>query len=388
MRESGILLSAFEPSGDELASALIRELRFRLPDRPIYALGGPRMRQAGAELIECTTDNAVMGLDILGRVAWHRRIMGRLGSWMRSERLSAVIPTDSPAANWSVCELARRYQTESRIYHLAAPQLWAWGQWRIGKLRRLTDHVLCLLPFEPEWFRRRGVLASFVGHPLLDHRTEKGVDSVMLPAAEGIRLALLPGSRDREVNSNWPTILEAYEELRSRHHDLQAVAAASDARRGELMLSHCKGGRLPEGITLQVHQADATLSWADIAVIVSGTATLQSTVIGTPMVVMYNVKRLQWNLLGRWLIRTRTFALPNLIARYCGMGEVVPELVPNLSGAGPLIAALEPLIEEPSKRQRQREQLNRICERFRDVQFTRAACDIIAGDLGGSVSSG
>jgi len=375
--DPGILFSAFEPSGDELAAPLIKELRHRLPHRAIYALGGPRMHQAGAQLIDCTTDNAVMGLGVATQVLRHRRIVNSLRRWMQSNQLAAVVPTDSPAANWSICQLTRRYQPQARIFHLAAPQLWAWGAWRINKLRRLTDHVLCLLPFEPEWFEFRGVPASFVGHPLLNHASQIARNISDLPHGEGPKLALLPGSRDSEVRSNWPTILQAFIALKKEFPDLLAVAAASDERRSDLMKRLCPGQKLPDGVSMLTRDADTALHWSDLAVVVSGTATLQSAVLGKPMVVIYNVKWLLWHILGKWLVRIRTFSLPNLIAQYHDLGHIVPELVPNLHGCEPLINAIRSLIVESDLRSQQQDHFKRILEQFKCTQYAESAAAII-----------
>ena len=161
-----MLFTAFEPSGDDHAAAVIAELRRREASLPIYAWGGPKMERAGAALVGRTGGNAVMGLPGPRKVAEHLAIKRDIRRWL-DERLAAVhVPVDSPAANFPVCALTRR--AGMRIIHLVAPQMWAWGEWRTRKLRRLTDKVLCLLPFEHDWFQQRGIAARFIGHPLFD----------------------------------------------------------------------------------------------------------------------------------------------------------------------------------------------------------------------------
>ena len=176
-----ILFTAFEPSGDALAAPMITRLLEQHPGLRVWALGGPKMLAAGADLIETTTDNPAMLLGAASQARAHQQRLKRLTKWLNDHKLAALVPVDSPAANWSICKLVRKTQPAAKIIHLAAPQLWAWAPWRIKKLRRLTDHVLCLLPFEPDWFTARGVRATFVGHPLFDPSLQSTKPSGELP---------------------------------------------------------------------------------------------------------------------------------------------------------------------------------------------------------------
>ena len=379
----GILFTAFEHSGDEIAGALIAELRRREPGRRIYAMGGPTMQRAGGELIETTTDRAAMLVGAASQVRTHLQRLGRLKSWLADHRIAALVPTNSPAANWSVCSAVRKHQPHARVVHLVAPQLWEWAPWRIRKLRRLTDHVLCLFPFEPDWFARRGVKASFVGHPLYDRvPAEKTPADPGLPQTTGPRLALLAGSRQSEVKHNWPTMLDAYRRLHASHHDLTAVVAASDKARAHQVELMSPLGVLPRGMHMSTGGADAVLNWADAALVVSGTATLHAAAHGTAMVVFYNLKRYQWHLAGRWLVNTRTMSLPNLIGESMGLGRVVPELMPHFGDPDPLVRAVSPLLEDSAARRDQHEAFRKIRERFAQKHFKQAAADVLLGTIG------
>lgn len=378
----GILFTAFEPSGDALAAPMIAALRQRAPQRPVYAMGGEKMAAAGAELIEHTTGDAVMLAGAAKHALAHRARVKRLGEWMRKRELAAVVPTDSPAANWSICALARRLQPGAKIVHLAAPQLWAWGEWRIRKLRRLTDHVLCLLPFEPEWFASRGVEASFVGHPLFEQMREKvgegGDDD--LPQNISPRLAVLPGSRSAEISGNWPAMLAAINQMRKSHPQMHAVVCAADARRAEMIRQRC-GGEPGEGMSLRVADTATVLRWADVALVVSGTATLQCAANRLPMVVVYRVNRWSWALVGRWLVSTRTFTLPNLIARGLGREAVVPELIPFFGGEAQVRSALTKLVDDDPARARQQEAFDAIIDAFGQKRFSQAATEALLDRL-------
>jgi lipid-A-disaccharide synthase len=379
-----LLLTAFEPSGDALAARLIEALHAHHPALGLYALGGPKMAKAGATMLEQTTEHAAMGLSAASQALDHRRRMQRLGQWMQQHALAGVIPTDSPAANWAVCRLARRHQPQARILHLAAPQLWAWAPWRIRKMRRLSDRVLCLLPFEVDWFEARGMPATFVGHPLFDEPTQLSPRIIarrQQARADRPRLAILPGSRQAEVARNGPTMLAAFERLRQTHPSLRAIIVASDQARACQIRGLQADGQLPEQMRIVTGQPAATLQWADAALVVSGTASLQCVVHHRPMVVVYRVNRLGWHAIGRWLVRSRTFTLPNLLSESMGHGRLAPELVPHFGEIEPVVEALAPLMVEGSARQRQRAIFEAIDQAYAGRSFREAARDAVLDEL-------
>lgn len=392
----GILLTAFEPSGESLAVPIIEALRRDQPGRPVFAMGGDRMATAGATLIEPSTVKPVIGPSAVLQVFEHRRRLARLRKWMADHPLSLVIPVDSPAANFGICKVTRQRQPDAKIAHLAAPQLWAWGESRVNKLRRLTDMVLCLFPFEPDWFVQRDVPATFVGHPLMDkanqHARQLTNDQGLAagpqepdnaPAASGHpRLALMPGSRDAEVQRNFPTMLKVVEQLRRSFPKLAVTVAAIDQKRADMLRQVAPFGLLPEQMQVRIADADGVFAWADAALVVSGTITLQGAAAGTPMVVSYATNRYVWHALAQWIIRTRTFALPNLIAEADDMGCVVPEFVPNFGDPQPLANALEPLLAGGEHADRQRELFAHIRTRFADRPFVESVMATILPMLG------
>jgi len=384
-----LLFTAFEPSGDALAAPMIERLLQLAPQLEIWAFGGPKMRAAGARLLETTTDQAAMLLKAGSQILRHRRYQKQLIHWLADRDLAALVPVDSPAANWSICKLVRGTQPNAKILHLAAPQLWAWAPWRIGKLRRLTDRVLCLLPFEPRWFGQRGVDAVFVGHPLFDS----------LPRLDGLvqdpprftqkgspKVALLPGSRRAEVHANWPTMLRAFLALKERHPAMQGLVAAGNAQSRQWVheiTNHILGqDHWPDGLKIQTDRTDEVLEWAEAVMVVSGTATLQVAAHRKPMVVLYNVSRMSWYLFGRWVISTRVFSLPNLIAQDRGLGLPVPEFVPHFAAAKPIADALDQLLRDPAARDQQQRTFEQIAGLFENQSFKEAAAMQLLDTLG------
>ena len=395
--ESSILFAAFEPSGDALAAPVIAALRSQRPPIPIWAFGGPLMRNAGAKLIEETTNNAVMSVGAAARILEHRRRLAQLRRWLQNHDPMLFVPVDSPAANWAICKLVRR-RHNCRIIHLAAPQIWAWAPWRIAKLRRLTDHVLCLLPFEPEWFATRGVRASFVGHPAflrapsthplpndgadLDEisRCDQRAPGPTVKKDETWQLALLPGSRKSEVIAHWPMMIAVFDKLRSRYPQLHGtVAARSDD--AATLIAGLLGRAGHNHITIRTGEIEQVLDQADLALVVSGTATLQVAASLTPMVVVYNVRPLLWHLLGRWIIQTRTFTLPNLIAAGEGPNRIVPEFVPHFGQVDPVVRELDRLIRDHSARQAQLHAFDSLIQFFLEYDFAGETARIILDTL-------
>ncbi|MGA1223410.1 MAG: hypothetical protein ACO31E_02450, partial [Phycisphaerales bacterium] len=216
-----VLFTAQEPSGDAHAAPVIARLREAYPDIEPVAFGGPRMEAAGARMLGRTADDGVMGLAGATKILEVRALHGRIVKWVRENPIAVHVPVDSPSANLPLC--ARLKPMGARIVNLVAPQLWAWAPWRIRKLRRISDVLLCLLPFEEEWFRARGVTAKFVGHPVLSQPLDQAAldeEASHLPGGAP-RILILPGSRSSEVRRNLQLLLDSYTLIRG------SIASAS-----------------------------------------------------------------------------------------------------------------------------------------------------------------
>ena len=236
---------------------------------------------------------------------------------------------------------------------------------------------MCLLPFEPAWFTQRRVPAVFVGHPLFDtHPEPKKADHAdwPLPPNGRPKIALLPGSRPGEIQRNWPTMVRAFTLLRQKHPNLCGLVAASNPNAAQqvrhITETNSPGDRSwPDGLIVATAQTERVLDWADTALVVSGTATLLCAARRRPMVVIYNVGRCSWQLWGRWVVRTRTFALPNLITQADGLDPAVPEWVPHFGQVEPIADAVDQLTSDPEARNRQLSAFDHITQRFAGRSF-------------------
>jgi lipid-A-disaccharide synthase len=381
-QREGILFTSFEPSGDDHASAVIAELRRRRPTLPMYAWGGPKMERAGATIVARTGQNAVMGVPGLGKIAEHVRINRAVKRWLRDHPVALHVPVDSPAANFPICRIAKA--SGARVVHLVAPQVWAWAEWRVKKLRRLTDLVLCLLPFEENWFNMRGVKARFVGHPLfddpldyaaIDARIEQTGWSGSAGGAGKPRLALMPGSRPAEWARCFPILLDMFRRLRADFPETTAVVAATRPDVADQLREIARGrGGWPPGMHIAIGDTDAVVRWCEYAVVVSGTVTLQVAKQLRPMVTFYRPGKLMYHTLGRWLVSTELFTLPNLTAG----SKIVPELIPHFDDSGEALAIeVIKLMRRPGYADDQRAGLARVVKLFEGRNAAEAAADEI-----------
>lgn len=369
-----LLFTAFEPSGDDHAASVIAELRRRHPTLPIYAWGGPKMEKAGATIVERTGDDAVMGMPGLKKIREHGKINERIAAWMAEHRPVLHIPVDSPGANFPICKIAKGQGI--KVVHLVAPQIWAWGRWRIHKLRRRTDLLLCLLPFEERFFGKRGIPARFIGHPLFDSPPDETALELRAARYGGgrPRIAMMPGSRPAELQRSFPILLDAFRELRKAYPGAAGVIAATKPAVADRLRAMAEGlGGWPEGLQMGAADTDAIIRWCDLALVKSGTITLQITKQGRPMVVFYKIRRLPYYAFAKWMVATKFFTLPNVLAHR----EIVPELVPHFGGSEAIVAAARRLIESPEAAQRQREELGRIAALFGGRNAAASAADAI-----------
>ena len=376
--KAAILFTAFEPSGDAHAAPVIRALRERDPDRRIYAWGGPRMAEAGAEVVEQTAGDGVIALPSLSRIGAFLGELRRIETFAARNRIGLHVPVDSPAANTPISKRLRR--GGARVVHLVAPQYWAWGPWRRKKLQRITDLVLCLLPFEERWFRERGIPAKFVGHPVINReldRTDLEERARGLPRGRP-RILMLPGSRSSEIRKNLSLLMRVFADLQGLHHGLAGLIVAASPEIAATI--RAKFPSLPTGLHVVGGDAksagsailDAAVHWCDVALTVSGTVSLDVARQAKPMVGVYRTSLL--DVFGAKLMLTiPDRLLPNILA-----GErIVPEFVPYWGGPGPIVEAVENFLKDSRRAAETTQSLKRVLTQFRGHDFAIESAEAI-----------
>jgi len=365
-----ILFTAFEPSGDAHAAPVIAALKAQRPDLRLCAWGGQRMRSAGAELIEESARDGVMGLTAITRARAVRRQLRAIRTWAAANRIALHVPVDSPASNLPLSRGLRRQG--AKTVHLVAPQLWAWGKRRLKKLRHNTELVLCILPFEEEWFRSRGVPAKFIGHPAINRGLDFDQldrDAAVLPQGAP-KLALFPGSRLHEVRKNAALLFATYTELKNRHSELCGVAVCARSEIARAIRQ--RFDIFPTGLHLVTVNPDIAVRWCDCAITVSGTMSLDLTRQAKPMIGVYKVGRLS-KAFSRLVLHTPHRLLPNIIAGK----RIVPEFVPYAGGTGPIVVAATPLLSDSRALAQQSAALEQVRARFAGHDPGREAADLI-----------
>ena len=311
-----ILVLAGEASGDEHAARLIMALRAQWPRSRFLGIGGARMRDQGVELLADLDGLAVMGVaEVVPRLPFLHRLRRRLISLMDSGIVDLVIPVDYAGFNLRIARAARR--RELPVLYYIVPKVWAWGAGRTKKLAAHTNRLALILPFELEALEQAGANATFVGHPLLEAQTPQPDRNVFchrwrLDPRRPI-LALLPGSRPQEIRRHLALFLEAGRLVQDRGGDVQLVFA----RASSIPPSAFDALRVPV-----VDDARSLLAHSTVALVKSGTSTLEAALEGTPCVTVYRTHPVTFAL-ARRLLRVDHIALPNLIAGR----DVVPEVL-------------------------------------------------------------
>jgi len=346
-----ILVTAADLSGDAHAAGLIRALRRRLGEARFLGVGGPKMAEAGCELLAEPVRRAAMLDSAFSHVLYYWHLIRRVRRAM-DERAPAVhVPVDSPAMNWSLARAARKRGIPVAYY--IAPQVWAWAPWRVRKLRRLTDAVACILPFEADYLQARGVNAHFVGHPLFDDLPPAAPPDLDAPAADGRwRIALLAGSREAEIAAHAAALAALTDRLAARFERAEFTFAALDEAAAERIRRFAGRDDLP----VEVGNTAAVLRRSHFAVVASGTVTLAAAHFGVPMVIFYRVNRWTYRLIGRWVIRTPHLSLVNILAGR----RLVPELMPWYGDLDQLTRQVEEMLAHPAGLKRTRQALREL----------------------------
>jgi lipid-A-disaccharide synthase len=340
-----IFISAGEASGDLYASRLVEVLKARHPEAEFFGCAGPRMQAAGVRAVVDQRSLAVVGIiEVIPHIP---RILGELNKLVRvcaAEPPDVAILTDSPSFH---LPLARKLKRQGvPIVYLVAPQAWAWKQGRVKTMRATLSRLLCIFPFEEEFFRKHQVPTTYIGHPLSRLAKPKLTraefcSKLDIPEVSRI-VAILPGSRKSELAQHLPVLLKAIELIRQRHPVTFVLALP-----GGFGLQNTRFWKPVQAQSIKViegHTWDA-LAQAELALAASGTVTIEGAMLGTPMVTFYRVNALSWYL-QRWRVRTPFLTMVNLVAGR----QVVPELIQDQLTAGRIAAEACRLLDDAETR--------------------------------------
>jgi lipid-A-disaccharide synthase len=370
-----IFLSAAEASGDRLCANLITALKKTGYNFEFAGLGGVRMEQAGCEIVLNTTQRAAMTYKALGQIFFFLKAIKTAKKYFINTRPDLVIVCDSPSFNFHIAKAAANAGVKTFFY--VAPQLWAWAPWRIKKLKRLcTAGLAAILPFEPDWFGKKGLDCKFVGSPILEDIKLEQIRTKKYSAysISNAHIALMPGSRPDEIKALWPAMQEIAKRLKARHPSIRfTAAAADDATLEVLRRNELKGLRLQ----FAVDAVYKTAAEADFALVASGSATLQVAAAACPMVIMYQSNKYLWHLVGKRLVTTKYLSLVNILSQK----ELVPEFMPYFSSVAPIVNACERLLNAPEKLAELSSELAKLAKPLANGKASQNAAQMIIEQL-------
>jgi lipid-A-disaccharide synthase len=367
------MIVAGEASGEKHGAALARSLIQSYPDIrfELFGSGGEEMRAAAVETLVDASDVGIIGVpEVIGSLGRLYRAYRTLLNAARRRCPDVVVLIDWPDFNMRI---ARRLHREGfRVVYYISPQVWAWRRYRVRGVRRDVDRMLVILPFEEEFYKRAGVEVEYVGHPLVD-QVRLTATRAEFAARHGLDpdrpfIALLPGSRRKEVHYHLPAMLDAAELLRGGGRGLAGgvgdpqfvIPLASTVDRDQVeRLVDVRGRTAHVDPAIIERDTYNTIGHSELAVVASGTATVECALLGTPMVIVYRASELNWMLI-RPLIRLDTFGMVNLIAGR----RVVPELIQHEVSGERIAQEVASILGDPLRQASMREELEEVRDRL------------------------
>ena len=324
-----IMIVAGEVSGDLHGGNLVKAMRRMDPSLQFYGVGGRKLKEAGVDLIADSSDMAVVGLtEVFARLGTIMKVMRRLKTSMKDLKPDLVILIDYPDFNLSIAKSAKK--NGIKVFYYIGPQVWAWRKGRIGQIKKNVDKIAVILPFEAPFYHAAGVDATFVGHPLLDEvKTKYSREETIrrLGLQSGVTtVGMLPGSRRAEIIKHLPEMIKAAEIIEKKIQPVQFIIPLVETLDISLVSNIIR--QFPVKVRVVRDAVYDVIHCTDIAMVASGTATLETALMETPMVIIYKVSAPSYYI-GKMVINIDHIGLVNIIAGK----TVVPELIQDDANA-------------------------------------------------------
>jgi len=368
-----ILIISGETSGDLHGGNLALALRKLQPGLRLLGVGGPKMAAAGVELIEDNREMGVVGVwEVLSHLRAIQRAYRRVVRVLSSGQVDLVVLIDYPEFNFRVAHVAHRKNIP--IVYYSGPQVWAWRSGRIKVLKKLVQKMIVILPFEKELYQQAGVPCEFVGHPLLDEvqtdlDRKEVLKSFCLDTGRPI-ISLLPGSRSKEVQKILPLMLSAMSRVEQSVPGIQLLLALGPSIEKDDVSAIIS--RFPLDVKIIEGETDRVIVAADLVLVASGTATLQATILETPMVILYRVAWFTF-FLARILIKVDHMGLVNLVAGR----RIVPELLQGEATPDRIAEKVQTMLLDLPRREIIKKELAQVRSRLGTPGASRRAAEII-----------
>lgn len=337
--DHSIFIIAGEESGDLHGSHLVQEMLKLYPKIKFIGHGGNKMAAAGVEIIEHVSALSLVGFtEVLKRLPYMFNVMNNTIKTIREIHPTRIILIDYPGFNLRLAKKLNEFNIP--ITYFILPQVWAWKEKRAEIIKNYIEQALSIIPFEKEWFKERGINIDFVGHPFIDIEepsiTKSAFFSKHLLTLNNPLLALLPGSRQQEIDRHWPIFIEVINKLHGIFPNIQFIIGQAP----DVILPTC-----PEFVQIEKDNPRLTMYYSDAGLIASGTATLEAAVLSLPAVVCYKASKITY-WIGKQLTKVEYLSLINLIANR----QIVPEFIQHRMTAEALVKAVIPLLSDTPER--------------------------------------
>ena len=361
-----VLFLTGETSGDLHASNLIASLKNINPNIKFYGIGGKKMEQVGVKIIYPFDKISVIGFsEVFSKISNLKEARRQVLNCTRENKFDLAVTVDFPGFNISIARYLKNMGIP--VFYFIAPQVWAWGKWRSKSLSKYFRGLFVIYPFEKSFFDKERINSYFLGNPLIDIVKPEGkLERKDLPAGRPL-IAVLPGSRETEIKRLLTPILEAIRIFGKNHPGSKAVIALHEQK--DLYLTKKIGGKLLDGVKISCGKTYDILKEADLAIVTSGTATVEAGILQTPMVIVYKLSYFSW-ILSKILARVKYFGLVNIIFS----DEVVPELIQKEVNPKRIAKELEAIYEN-------REKISKQLKKLKPVLGVKGVYDRIANKI-------
>ncbi|NTW51474.1 MAG: lipid-A-disaccharide synthase [Chlorobiaceae bacterium] len=346
-RQKKLFVLAGEVSGDLHAAGPVRMLLEERPDTRVFGVGGEKLRELGVELLYTTDQMSIMGfVEVIRQAGFLRKVIRELKQAVKRERPDVALLIDYPGLNLHMA--AFFHELGIPVIYYISPQIWAWKERRVEKIRAYVDRLLVIFDFEVEFYARHGVKAEFVGNPVVEELADlKFPSRSQFVERMGIDrqarlVGLLPGSRAQEIEKIFPRMLGAAVRIQQSGKTAFLLGMSP-----QIDVSIYENHILAAGLEPVICSSYEVMNYSDLVLVTSGTATLESLCFGVPMVVLYRMAPLNY-LIGQWLVRLKNISLANIVS--CGLHserQLVPELLQDRVNADEISRAALGILEEP-----------------------------------------
>ena len=338
------------------------------PNATFTGIGGENMMETGLKSLEDIAKLAVIGfVEVIKHLSFFRKLMARVLEEIKSVQPIQIILIDYPGFNLRLAKKIKEHFDIPITYYIS-PQLWAWNERRIKIIRGCVDQMLVIFPFEENWYKERGIRAKFVGHPIFDEWApthKRDLCNILTLNPDKPILALFPGSRQQELNQHLSLFIKVAEKLRNKNYQIQFILGLAQ----ELNLDNFS---IPDWIQIKKDYSQKALECADVALVASGSATLEAAVFGTPMIIIYKMNILSW-WLSKLLVKTDYAGMVNIIAGR----KIMPEYLQNQANTDSITKEAFKMLSSSEIQNKMKNELLRVQQKLESKGASQRAAEHI-----------